>query len=311
MDNASTLHETKRYRCLEYHQKQTEDLYLTLCGVENCVPGNIFRADGRSGYHLHVILSGKGILNVEGKVQKLHFGQMFMTKPNEDCWYKPDDDDPWTYCWMTFDGNNASYYAENAGFKKGINYQDCFIEQEEFYRLVRRILERPELTLANDLMRLGILLEYLALAVASNYKSAQLVRHHHEYAPDVYVDHALDFIRYNYASIKVNDVAKYIGINRSYLTNIFKKKMGISPQEYLLQYRLNRGCKLLLETRLSIQEIAQKIGYENPLTFSKMFKSVYGVSPRNYRMQGGETQRHEPQEEGENQTVSKEKESSV
>ncbi|MCC8074651.1 MAG: AraC family transcriptional regulator [Clostridiales bacterium] len=121
----------------------------------------------------------------------------------------------------------------------------------------------------------------------SNYKSSQVVRRHHEYAPDVYVNHALDFIRYNYASIKVNDVAKYIGINRSYLTNIFKKKMGISPQEYLLQYRLSRGCELLLETRYSIQEIAQKIGYENPLTFSKMFKNVYGVSPRNYRMMGG------------------------
>lgn len=287
MDHVSKFYETKRYRCLEYRQKQTEDLYLTLCGVEKCAPGTSFHAHTRSGYHLHVILSGKGTLTIRGKVQTLHFGQMFMTKPGEECWYGPDDDDPWTYCWMTFDGNNARSYAENCGFKDGINWQDCYVEHQEFYLLVQRILERPELNLANDLLRLGILLEYLSLAVESNYKSAEVVRHHHEYAPDVYVNHALDFIRYNYATIKVNDVAKYIGINRSYLTNIFKKKMGVSPQEYLLQFRLNRGCQLLLETRLSIQEIAQKIGYENPLTFSKMFKSVYGVSPRNYRMRGG------------------------
>jgi AraC-like DNA-binding protein len=103
----------------------------------------------------------------------------------------------------------------------------------------------------------------------------------------VYVNHALDYIRKNYDTIRVTDVARYIGINRSYLTNIFKKKMGVSPQEYLLQYRLDKGSKLLLETRMSIQEVAQKIGYDNPLTFSKMFKSVYGVSPRNYRLQGG------------------------
>ncbi|MCD7843482.1 MAG: AraC family transcriptional regulator [Clostridiales bacterium] len=287
MDNASTLHETKRFRCLEYHQKQTEDLYLTLCGVEHCTPGNIFYPEGRSGYHLHVILSGKGTICIDGREQRLHFGQMFMTKPGEDGWYKPDDSDPWTYCWMTFDGTNAPYYAESAGFREGVNALDCYVDPQEFHHLTQRILDRPELSLANDLLRLGILLEYLSLAVESNYKSSQVVRRHHEYAPDVYVNHALDFIRYNYASIKVNDVAKYIGINRSYLTNIFKKKMGISPQEYLLQYRLNRGCELLLETRCSIQEIAQKIGYENPLTFSKMFKNVYGVSPRNYRMMGG------------------------
>lgn len=293
LDNASNYYETKQYRCLEYHQKQTEDLYLTLCGVEYCSPGSFFQTGNRSGYHLHVIISGKGSICVNGgRTQNLHFGQMFMTKPDEDCFYQADKDDPWSYCWMTFDGNNARYYADNAGFKDGVNWQDCYIEPQEFYRLIRRVLERPELSLANDLLRLGVLLEYLSLAVESNYKSAQVIRHHHEYAPDVYVSHALDFIRYNYATIKVNDVAKYIGINRSYLTNIFKKKMGVSPQEYLLQYRLNRGCKLLLETRLSIQEIAQKIGYENPLTFSKMFKNVYGVSPRNYRLQGGSIQEH-------------------
>ena len=305
MDNVISFHETKRHRCLEYHQRQTEDLYLILCGEERCEPGNVFRTKGRAGYHLHVILSGKGVLNVEGREQKLHFGQMFVTKPNEETWYKPDEDDPWIYCWMAFDGKNARAYVESAGFKKGVNAQECYIETQEFYRLARRILDQPELTMANDLMRLGVLFEFLGLAIESNYKSTQVVRHHHEYAPDVYVNHALDFIRYNYASIKVNDVAKYIGINRSYLTNIFKKKMGVSPQEYLLQYRLSRGCKLLLETRLSIQEIAQKIGYENPLTFSKMFKSVYGVSPRNYRMQEGNIsapQEGSPEAQGEDET---------
>lgn len=297
MENTSKYHETKRYRCLEYHQKQTEDIYLTLCGIETCSPGMEFHTNGRGGYHLHVILAGKGTLCVEGRKQNLHFGQMFMTKPNEDTWYCASKEDPWKYCWITFDGNNASSYAENAGFKKKVNWQNCYVEVQTFYTLVQRILERPELNLANDLMRLGVLLEYLSLAVESNYKSTQVVRHAHEYAPDVYVNHALDFIHHNYSSIKVNDVARYIGINRSYLSNIFKKKMGVSPREYLLQYRLNRGCQLLLETRLSIQEIAQKIGYDNPLTFSKMFKTAYGISPRNYRLQGGITPAESKNEE--------------
>jgi AraC family transcriptional regulator of arabinose operon len=288
LERKTTLYETTLYRCLEYHQKQTEDLYLTLCGMEQCPAGSIVQTeDQKAGYHLHIILSGKGFLTVRGVKQNLQFGQMFITKPGEISIYGADEEEPWSYCWMSFDGNNAKGYAESAGFKEGIYSQNCYVDQQKFSELVRRILEQPELTLANDLMRLGTLLEYISLAIESNYKLTQVVRHPHEYAPDVYVKHAIDFIVNNYTTIKVNDIAKYIGINRSYLTNIFKKKMNVSPQEYLLQYRLQQGCKLLLETHLSIQEVSRKIGYENPLTFSKMFKSVYGVSPSQYRAQGG------------------------
>ena len=288
MDNRTELHETSRYRCLDYYERQPNSLYLTRCGVEKCVAGNeIHYLPGRECFHLHVILSGKGCITTGGRTYHLHFGQMFLTRPEEEITYGPDQEDPWTYCWMSFDGENALNYVESAGFKPGVCWQDCYVDHQEFNTLVQRVLSRPELTLANDLMRLAALLDYLSLAIESNYKSQQVVRHRHEYAPDVYVNHALDYIRKNYDTIRVTDVARYIGINRSYLTNIFKKKMGVSPQEYLLQYRLDKGSKLLLETRMSIQEVAQKIGYDNPLTFSKMFKSVYGVSPRNYRLQGG------------------------
>lgn len=288
VDNRTEFHEASNYRCLDYYEKQTENIYLRSCGLEKCVVGNeIHFQAGRPWYHLHVILSGKGYVTVNGQTHNLHFGQMFLTRPDEEVTYGPSAEDPWTYCWVSFDGANALSYVESAGFKSGVCWQDCFVDYQEFNTLVQRVLGRPELSLANDLMRLAALLDFLSLAIESNYKSNQVVRHRHEYAPDVYVNHALDYIRKNYDTIRVTDVARYIGINRSYLSNIFKKKMGVSPQEYLLQYRLDKGSKLLLETRMSIQEVAQKIGYDNPLTFSKMFKSVYGVSPRNYRLQGG------------------------
>ena len=54
-----------------------------------------------------------------------------------------------------------------------------------------------------------------------------------------------------------------------------------------MRFRLEKGRQLLLTTSLSIQEIGRQAGYENSLTFSKMFKSAYGISPLNYRMGGG------------------------
>lgn len=140
-----------------------------------------------------------------------------------------------------------------------------------------------EVSYENVLMRTGLLLEYIALAIESNSKSENSIRKIHEYTTDVYVKYAADFIRENYATAKISDVANYIGIHRSYMTNIFKNKMGVSPQEYLIQCKLKRAEKFLVETNNPIQEISRQVGYDNPLTFSKTFKNFYGISPKYYR----------------------------
>ena len=59
----------------------------------------------------------------------------------------------------------------------------------------------------------------------------------------------------------------------------------VLAQEFLLQCRIRQACKLLTETNNPIQEIARQVGYDNPLTFSKTFKTFCGVSPRSYREQ--------------------------
>ncbi|MBR3367189.1 MAG: helix-turn-helix domain-containing protein [Lachnospiraceae bacterium] len=287
-DRETRYYATRKYRCLVYPQKLSEDLFLTICGMEDCLPGYRFDTGGRTGWHLHVILSGKGTICVEGREQELHFGQMFVTKPGEETWYRADGEQPWSYCWMTFDGNLARRCAENAGFVQGVNSLDCFVETQKMSALVQKILDRPELGFGNDMFRMGMLAEYLSLAVESRYAAGRNTRRTEEYPTDVYVQYALEFMNNNYAEAKVSDVARYIGIHRSYLTSIFKKKVGISPQEYLMQRRMREGRRLLLETSLPVQDVARRIGYEDPLTFSKIFKNTYGMSPRACRLAGGD-----------------------
>ena len=275
------------YTCLHCRQKQTEDIYMTFCGVEQCPRGFTVGPWARKNYHLHVILSGKGTLEVRGKRFQLHKNQAFLLKPGEEARYEADGKDPWRYCWVSYNGKKAKRYLEAAGFPDGVNVQDCYVDTHAFLRIVQRLLECTELTVYNELRRLGLAMEFLALTVESAARGEGAAQRRHDYPPDVYVDHALDMIHLNYAQLTVSGLARAIGINRSYLTHIFKRRMGVSPQEYLLRFRLEKGRQLLLTTSLSIQEIGRQAGYENSLTFSKMFKSAYGISPLNYRMGGG------------------------
>ena len=297
MKNQTGYFETKRYRCLVYQEKQTDDLYLTICGYEKCAPGYQFNTERRAGYHLHVILGGKGVLYVNGVERPVRHGQMFITKPGEDAWYRADENEPWTYCWMAYEGNLAARYTESAGMPDGVNIVDCNVDQRQFFLLVQRVLDHPELTLSNDLLRLGLLLEYLSLAVESAQKQLPASLRERELSADIYVDYAVTYILSNSSNVKISDVARYIGINRSYLTNIFKKKMVVSPQEYLMQCKLDRACQLLRDTDASIQDISRRVGYDNPLTFSKIFRSRFGMSPTAYRENPDIREQHdEPKE---------------
>ena len=278
------IEESTHFRCLKYNHKFVKDIYFVQCGEES---GGAYATEGREGYHLHAVLAGKGYLHVRGEVIAIHYGQLFVTKPGEKCHYEGDSENPWRYCWMTFDGKDAQSFIEGAGFSDGVYVVDCKVDMQGFLRLVRRTMDHSELSLANDLMRLGHLFEFLSLVVESNYRRGSVRKHQYEYSPDIYVQQAVDLIRCNYAIIKITDISKDIGINRSYLTTIFKQKIGVSPQEYLVKFKLGKAAQLLLETDLPVQDISRKAGYPNPLTFSKMFKRTYGVSPREYRKSGG------------------------
>ena len=102
--------------------------------------------------------------------------------------------------------------------------------------------------------------------------------------------HALEFIEHHYQKeIKVSDIADYIGINRSYLTACFQKSIGVSPQQYLIQYRMEKACDLLKTTDLSINAVASEVGYADPLAFSRSFRQMHDSSPKDFRRKNGQT----------------------
>ena len=85
------------------------------------------------------------------------------------------------------------------------------------------------------------------------------------------------------AGISVNDVADYIGIERTYFFRLFKKQMGMSPQDYLINLKMEKTKVLLKDSKKSIKEIAYSVGYTNYVSFVKIFKEKTGISPSEFR----------------------------
>ncbi|GLO61350.1 hypothetical protein MACH09_18580 [Vibrio sp. MACH09] len=63
----------------------------------------------------------------------------------------------------------------------------------------------------------------------------------------------------------------------------FKKKMGVSPREYLIRKRMDEACKMLRSTSMQISEISQQLGYASQYEFSNQFKKTFHVFPKHYR----------------------------
>lgn len=278
-----TVQRNRHYRCLEYDHDQSGELCLVACGIERCDPGVVFGPEVRDCYHLHAVLSGQGVLYVRGQELRPQAGQLFLLKDGEEVRYVADLCEPWRYCWVTYSGTNAGAISEEMGFGEGVYCLDSTVDVGQFYDLVVKMHEKPQMDRVNDLRRRGILLEYLALAMEAT--TAPGARFAHERSTAYYIQRAVDFINLNYTTITVADVVKYIGFDRSYFSAAFKKQAGMSPQEYIIKMRLENSIRLLTHTEWSVQQIAARVGYDDQLAFTRVFKRYYGVSPTKYRAQ--------------------------
>ena len=89
-----------------------------------------------------------------------------------------------------------------------------------------------------------------------------------------------------HADQKINfrELSAVSGYSYDHFRHLFKQKFGISPQEYMIETRLEKSRKMLLETDLSCTEIAYACGFSNAAQLSLMFKKRWGNSPTAYKI---------------------------
>lgn len=105
-------------------------------------------------------------------------------------------------------------------------------------------------------------------------------------SPEILVQRAILKMSGNlHLTSKVESIVSGFGVGYRQMSRYFQKIKGKKPKQVFMELKLNEVCRLLLETTYSVTYIAQELGFSSSQHLSMQFKSIYGISPNEWRIQ--------------------------
>ena len=257
---------------------QYEDLRLYEIGIQRCAPSYSFGPIIRDRYILHYVFEGEGVLRIDDKELKVKSNSFFLLPPDVLVQYQADEKNPWQYAWIHFHGFKSTEIVRSIGITRKEPVYVPIEENSQLKDAVINLIMYKE----NEYACIGYM--YILFD-----KMNRWTRHVEKKAGTNlrtmnYMREAIQYINTKYCeSIMVQQIADHCGVDRAYLSKIFKYATGNTLQEYLIQFRIKRAKQLLKDTDLSVKYVSYSVGYNDPFTFSKVFKKQEGVSPSVWR----------------------------
>lgn len=255
---------------------QNHPVSVYFCGREHCEKGQITGPIMRTQYLFCYVVSGRGAFRARtNKMNPVTAGQGFLVFPDQVTTFVADKEDPWDYLWFAFDGTEVPGIISDIGFTEKY---PVFTDAEGgcLKEIVANLVEVYQND-RNDKYNV-LSLFYSIMAYMQTSTSPRRL------GEASYVEKALDYIHHNFVyRIRIEDISRYVGLDRTYLFKLFVKNIGTAPQEYLIRYRLEHAVDMLQQSRLSTSQIAASCGFRDAPSFCKHFKARYGVPPLAYR----------------------------
>ncbi len=260
--------ETIKHRAVHLNNGGSVTVYY--CGYERCAAGHFWGPAVRGQYLLHYIVDGEGVYTVGGESFSLHGGECFLIRPGERTVYRADEEHPWTYMWVAFDGFDVTEILRRTGLIG--RYTGKVRDTARFEAYMRAMIE--EFADGSPFQVMSSF--YGAMAVLEDSAEGTAFSREHEY-----VNKAIGYIKSHFSyPVKIRDVARFVGIDRTYLYRIFVASERMSPKQYLMQVRINAAKKMLLSGLYGVGETALSCGFSDAASFCSRFKQITGMTPK-------------------------------
>ncbi len=204
------------------------DIYTVFCGMQDCTPSYSFGPAVRDCYLLHLCLEGEGVFYSGEERYPIKQGQGFLIHPGKLTFYQADSVNPWSYLWVGIGGHDAEKYLRLAGLSVRHPVFSCTqIDTAKSYIL--DMMKHHALSTSNEIYIQGLLMQFLSLLV----EEAGCTISPQQNTSSVYINQAISYIHKNYQNpLTVQEIADYLSLNRSYLTELFLKTVQLSPQQF-------------------------------------------------------------------------------
>jgi AraC-like DNA-binding protein len=254
-------------------------LNIACYGYQFCFSHHYWNPGIRSYYLIYYVIKGKGTYRIGNNSYHIKKGNAFLIEPGIATYYEADETDPWEYVWVGFSGAMASQYISQI-----FTEDSPFISCKDNSNLEACVREMISCFLQKSVIDISLRPYLYKFLYCLNNNITNLKRIESRNLPEGYVELATGYIDNNYFNdISIDDVSKYVNLTRAYLFRLFKKYLRISPQQYLINIRMEKACELLQNSDFAIGYVARSAGYRDVLLFTKIFKKKIGITPTEFR----------------------------
>ena len=200
----------------------------------------------------------------------LEKGQLFVLAAHEHHVYSSDPEDPMGLAWVEFGGGNSTPLVQHLLDIAGPVFGGEVFQ--EVMSLCTAILYHPDRHNPKISQILYDMLMKLCAEAETDISSSTANQEIIRYIEDNLGSH-----------LTLSEVAGYFGYHPSYFSARFSKITGMPFSKYVMYRRMSRACLLLMTTQMSIEQIAQSLGFYDLSHFTQRFKAAEGITPSRYR----------------------------
>jgi AraC-like DNA-binding protein len=251
------------------------DLALNLAGRERCLPDYLVRRRTFAYHGLELVTEGHGEVSLDGVRHELRPGSVFAYAPDTRLEINCDPAAPLVKYFVSISGRRAKDVLARAGVPVGTcRTLAASAELASVAEDIIREGRRPH-PVAGEICR--HLLEVLLLKVGATG----------DWTPGAGDPAQDNFLRCKAVIdaeaerlMSLQQVAERVGLEQSSVCRLFRRFQGTSPYQYLLRRKMTIAAEFLVEGGGWVKEAAQRVGFADPYHFSRCFKAVHGVAPR-------------------------------